>query len=68
MEQYKDYLIDPKAFGKDDNWEPRFTVYSANGLPVDGEYQILGVHETTHAAAVETAIRTAKRFIDEEMG
>jgi len=68
MEHYKDYLIHATARGKDDNWEPRFAIYNADGREIGKPiYRVLLIHKETHTVAVEMALAAAKTCIDEEM-
>ena len=68
MEHNKHYLIQATALGKDNHWEPRYAIYNADGRPTKVlAYRALHVHESTHAAAIESALRFARNCIDEEM-
>ena len=68
MELHRNYLIQPRARGKDSHWEPWFTIYSADGRPTEVlKHRALLVHEKTQPLAIERSVAAAKKCIDEEM-
>jgi hypothetical protein len=68
MEHYKNYVIDPKPFGRGNRWEPRFSIYSNGGNPTELlVYRALHCHDMTNNAAAERALAAAKKCIDDEL-